>query len=210
MEEINNIFKFLFFVIAIALNSSLPLPSLPLQIFNYISNNFLFAFLSSISGVVLASYIQYIFVKSIYKLKKVKTLNKIKNFTIKKFDKKRNSFEKFAKKVRNTSYLDFLLLRISAIFSFKATNLFCGLIGYPLKKFLIVTTLSQIPWNIFYYLAVLSNNLVVSDINDLKSSDLNINFFKIPLINFIYSISLIYLISRLISYLIKKYNNFMN
>ena len=57
----NSLFKFLFFVIAITLNSSLPLPSLPIIIFNYINNNFLFAFFSTIIGSVFASYIQFLF-----------------------------------------------------------------------------------------------------------------------------------------------------
>ena len=210
MEVINNIFKFLFFVIAITINSSSPLPSLPLIIFNYISNDFLFAFFSSLSGAVLASYLQYLFVKKIYKLNKVKTLNIIKKFIMKKFGKKRKSFKKYAQKIRNISFLDFLFLRLSAAVSFKATNLICGLIGYPLKKFLFITILCQIPWNIFYYFAVKSNNLIVNDITDIKFSELNTNIFGISFIDFIYSITLIYLISRLISYLIRKYNNFMN
>jgi len=202
----NDLFKFLFFVIAITLNSSLPLPSLPLIVFNYISNDFLFAFFSSIAGSALAACIQYLFVKKVYKLKRLKILNRIKIFTTKKFGKKRNLLKRFAKKVSNISFWDFLLLRLTSIFSFKATNLVCGLIGYPLKKFLIVTTLSQIPCNILYFLVIKSNDLIVSDISELNSSELNIDIFKTPFINFIYSITLIYLISRLITYLIKKYN----
>ena len=226
MEVLNNTFKFLFFVIAITINSSSPLPSLPLIIFNYISNNFLFAFFSSLSGSVLASYLQYLFVNKIYRLNKVKTLNKIKKFILKKLGKKRNSLKKYAQKIRilnfikfffiwlteavNLSFLDFLFLRLSAAVSFKATNLICGLIGYPLKKFLFITILCQIPWNIFYYFAVKSNNLIDNEITDIKFSELNINILGISFIDFIYSITLIYLISRLISYLIRKYNNFIN
>ena len=206
----NSLFKFLFFVIAITLNSSLPLPSLPIIIFNYINNNFLFAFFSTIIGSVFASYIQFLFSKRIYKLNKLNSLYRIKFFINKKFYKKRNLLKKFTKKVRNSSFLDFFLLRLSAIFSFKALNIFCGLIGYPLKKFLLATTLAQIPWNIIYYLAVKSNNLIVNDIFELKSSELQIYISNIPFINFIYSITLIYLISRLINYFIKKYTNFKN
>ena len=210
MEDINILVKFLFFLIAITLNTSSPLPSLPLIIFNYISNNFLFAFSSTIVGTLFSSYIQYLFVKKIYKLKKLRTLNKINIFAMKKLGKRRNTIKKFTKIIRNATFLDFFIIRLSSIFSFKLTNLFCGLVGYPLKKFLLVTLLSIIPWNVFYYLAVKSNNLIVSDIFELKSSELNIDILKIPLINFIYLITVIYLISKLISYFIKKYNNFSN
>ena len=210
MEDINILVKFLLFVIAITLNTSSPLPSLPLIIFNYISNNFLFAFSSTIVGTLFSSYIQYLFVKKIYKLKKLRTLNKIKIFVKKKLGKRRSTIKEFTKIVRNASFLDFFIIRLSSIFSFKLTNLFCGLVRYPLKKFLLVTLLSIIPWNVFYYLAVKSNNLIVSDIFELKSSELNIDILKIPLINFIYLITVIYLISKLISYFIKKYNNLSN
>ncbi len=210
MVESNNIFRFLFFVIAITLNSSLPLPSLPLTIFNYISNNFIFAFISTITGSVFASYIQYIFATRIYKLTQIKIFKKFKFFTIRRIGKKRNLLKKFAKKVRNTSYLDFFLFRLSAIFSFKITNVFCGLIRYPLTKFLLVTTLTQIPWNIIYYLAIKSNNLVGRNFTELDSSELDINILNNTFMNFIYSITLIYLISKLVSHLIKKYNNWIN
>ena len=210
MEVINNVFKFLFFVIAITLNMSSPLPSLPLIIFNYIGNNFLFAFFSTITGSVFASYIQYLFAKKIYKLNEVKFFKKIQNFIKKNIGIRRNSLKTVAVKVRNSTYLDFFVLRFSSIFPFKATNLYCGLIGYPLKKFLLLTSLSQIPWNFIYYLSVKSNNFVFSDISEFKSYKLNINIFKIPFINLIYSITFIYIISRLILYLIRKYNKFIN
>ena len=71
----------------------------------------------------------------------------------------------------------------------------------------LVTTLTQIPWNIIYYLAIKSNNLVGRNFTELDSSELDINIFNNPFMNFFYSITLIYLITKLISYLIKKYNS---
>ena len=137
--------SFFSYGIIIFLVGMTPLTCAPIFIANFILNGFITGLLASLFGIGLMASFQYFFGK-LLKIKRIKLFRSIKLMRYLYY-----LALKLEYKLKKISYFEFLLFRLSAIFPAKITNIACGMSNINFSKFLIVTLIAAIPYQILYY-----------------------------------------------------------